>query len=488
LTQNKRENGPGQNQNPSLWKRLDPKQKRKWARPESNWRPPLCESDVIATRPRARNVLKTEVLFINLMAKVYIESYGCTLNKADSQAIASILIDAGFEIVKSPEGSELIIVNTCTVKTPTETKIKRRLVELKQLNKPIIVAGCIPQATPEALKGFSLLGVFQLPRIVEVAEETLNGNTVVALAHEKYNRLAIPNYSPNPFIEILPICQGCLGSPCSYCLTKKARGELFSYRPEAILKSIDHAAKQGKKEIWLTAQDTAAYGLDINTNLAKLLKQAIQIKGDFSLRLGMGNPNHLMSLADELIELYSSKKLFRFLHAPVQAGSDEVLKRMRRKYTSAEFRQLISKFRKAFPDITIATDIICGFPGETKSQFEHSLELVEEIKPDVLNISRFWPRPGTEASKLRGYSGNKTKLRSRELTSRFRQMAFRRNLEWMGWQGQAIIDEPGSFGSWKGRNYAYKQIVVLSNDDLLGKKVNVKVVDATAYDLRCKLL
>ncbi len=424
------------------------------------------------------------------MARIFIESYGCSLNKADSQAMVALLGDAGFEIVGKPEDSDIIIVNSCIVKSPTQQKIMKRLGLLKKLKKPIILAGCMPQAMPydPMLSGFSQIGVNQINSIVEVVIESLAGNTVVLLAKDNDEKLSIPHYSPNSVVDIIPISQGCLGEPCSYCIVKAARGNLRSYPMDEIIRRVREAANRGAKEIWLTAQDTAAYGTDIGKNLPELLNLASAVPGDFLLRLGMGNPNHVLGFIKELIEAMKPQRVFKFIHLPLQSGNNEILNRMRRKYSVEEFEAIVQAFRASLPSITIATDIICGFPGETEAQFEDTLNVVRKVKPDVINISRFWPRPGTEAATFKGFSGNLTKLRSRELTKVFIETAFKVNTKWIGWMGDVLINEQGQNKSWQGRNFAYKPVVVFSEENLLGKRLRVRVFDASAYDLKGKIL
>jgi len=213
------------------------------------------------------------------------------------------------------------------------------------------------------------------------------------------------------------------------------------------------------------------------------LKEIINISGDFKIRLGMANPNHILEFLDELIEVYKSDKIFKFLHVPVQSGNNEILKTMRRRYTVEQFKQIIEKFRKEIPNITIATDIICGFPGETEKQFDNSLNLIKEIKPDVLNRSRFWPRPKTEAAEMENQiHGKETKKRSQLLTSIFNNTARMLNEKWIGWQGEIIIDEKGKDETMIGRNFAYKPVVV-NGKFKLGEKVKIKIKKITSHYL-----
>jgi len=422
--------------------------------------------------------------FIPIMTSIYIHTQGCSLNSSDSEVIAGLVKKAGFQIVQTPEESDLIIFNSCIVKRPTENAFYKKLEEFKALNKQIIVAGCIPQVKPKKLRDFSLIGTDQINNIVEVVEETINGNIVKLLTRENNPRLNLAKIRKNDVIEILPICKGCLGEPCSYCTVKNARGHLFSYEKEAIIKQAETAVNEGAKELWLTAQDTGAYGKDIEYSLPKLLNALLKIDGKFLIRVGMMNPNHILEFLDELIDIYKHDKIFKFLHLPVQSGNDDILRLMKRKYFASDFKAIVNSFREEIPEITISTDIICGFPTETFEQFQDSVNLIKEIKPDVLNISRFWPRPFTEAEKMEQLSGEETKKRSRLLTSTFEWLAFEKNKKWREWKGKILIDEKGKENTWVGRNFAYRPVIIESSDFLLGKKLNVKIINTTKHDLR----
>lgn len=417
------------------------------------------------------------------MTKICIKTAGCALNQADSEQMAGLLKEVGFELTTSLKKSDLIILNTCTVKTPTENKFFNRLEKIKSLKKPIIIAGCIPQTAAKKLKGYSLVGTRQIDHIVEVVEETLNDNVIIAVSYQDSPQLSLNHIRKNPLVEIIPICRGCLGS-CTYCIVKSARGHLKSYSIEQIKKRFKLALRQGAREIWLTAQDTGCYGFDINTNLPELLKQLTQIPGDCQIRVGMMNPNHVLQFLDQLIEIYKNEKIFKFLHLPVQSGDDEILKSMDRKYTVVDFKTIVNKFRKQIPEITIATDIICGFPGETEKQFDNTLNLIKETKPAVINISRFWPRPKTRAVQMENQiHGRETKKRSQLLTGIYHNIARMENERWLGWEGNVLIDEIGKDNSFVARNYAYKP-VILKGDYNLGEIHKVKIRKATSFDLR----
>lgn len=422
------------------------------------------------------------------MVKIYIKTWGCSLNKADSEFMAGLLKEARFEIAGNDEEADVIILNSCTVKAPSEKSLFRELEKYKGTYKIVIVAGCVPQTSPEKLEGYPLVGTKKIHRIVEVVEEALNENAVCEISREENPPLNLPKIRHNPVIEIIPICRGCLGK-CSFCQTRAARGKLVSYPIEEIKKAAGKAIKEEVKEIWLTAQDCGSYGLDKRTNLAELLKELVKIEGNFKIRIGMMNPNQLIKLKKEMIEAYKNEKVFKFLHLPVQSGNNEILKKMGREYKIEEFKELVQEFRKNFPEMTLATDIIAGFPGESEEDYWDTLNLIREISPEVLNISRFWRRPKTKAAKMeKQILGEEIKRRSGVLTDIFNNIARIQNEKWLGWEGRVLIDGRGKEEGQKvGRNFAYKQIVVPGNFKL-GEEVEIKITKAEGWDLRGEVL
>ncbi len=448
------------------------------------------------------------------MAKIFFKTYGCSLNSADSDAMAFELIKGKHEIVSSEELADLVIVNSCAVKKPTETKILKYLRELKAKGKKAIVAGCLAKAMPEKLTGLSL-ALSSLSSIRKVIEACLTDSAKAtkqlrpADAPEKEKKqnalekkqkalafLTELNSRERPLrqlpgkskaVEIIPICSGCLGS-CSYCIVKNARGKLFSYSISSICKKAEMAVKNGKKELWITAQDTGCYGLDIGSNIVELLKRLLKIKGSFRIRLGMMRPDYTARFKKGLLEALKSRKLFCFLHLPIQSGSNSILKKMRRSYTIEEALDVAAYLRNGLKKrLTIATDVICGFPGETEKDFEKTINALKALQPDIVNISRFWPRKGTEAASMRLLPGALTKERSRRLTKLFSSQSLRQNRKWLGWKGTIVINGNGTNNSSIGRNYAYKQVVVHGSYKP-GQKLYIKVKSVTSFDLRAECI
>ena len=427
--------------------------------------------------------------------KVFVKSFGCSANLADGEVLAGCLAKAGCELVGSVEDADVVVYNTCAVKGPTENRMIEILKRVPS-DKKLIVVGCLPLINFERLKREVTFHGVSGPaiggQIVDIVRQVLNGEKVVALDNALNAKpgLHLPRVRLNPLISIIPVNYGCLGS-CAYCCVVFARGRLRSYSIEEVVERVRRDLAEGVKEFWITSQDTASYGKDIGTNLAELLHSICQIEGNFKVRVGMMTPNLAKSILTNLIHAFKNEKIFKFLHLPVQSGDNQVLKSMRRFYSVKDFMEIIEAFRAVFPKITIATDVICGFPGESREAFEKTLKLVEKVKPDIINVSKFFARPKTLAAEMRENSvpPPEIKHRSRVAADLARKISLERNREWVGWEGEVLVDEVGKIsGSWIGRNFAYKPIVVQSNSDLLGKIVKVKIVKAFPTYLKGELV
>jgi threonylcarbamoyladenosine tRNA methylthiotransferase CDKAL1 len=393
--------------------------------------------------------------------KIFIETYGCTANQSDSEIMKGIL-SKDFVIIDSVENSDLNIINTCIVKTPTENRMKFRIRELSNLGKPLIVAGCMSDTEREVIEGLnpsaSMIGSNSVENIGFVVKKALQGEKVSFLEYGKKSKLELPKIRKNNVIDIVQVSTGCLGN-CSFCQTKFARGTLKSYSPKLIVKSIEDGLKSGCKEFWFTSQDMGCYGLDIGINLPELLEMVAGIDGKFLIRVGMMNPTHVKNFLDELVEAYRSEKIFKFLHMPLQSGSDRILEMMKRGYDVKDFKNIVSKFKEEFPELVFSTDMIVGFPTETGKDFEKSMEIIKEVKPDNVNVSAFGKRPETEAYGMKQVDTGTIKERTREMSRLVRQISNEQNTKWKNWEGEIIIDDVVD-GRTVGRNQSYKQIFI----------------------------
>lgn len=415
------------------------------------------------------------------MPKVWMEAYGCSANLADSEMMAGLLREASYEISGSPEEADLHLIVTCSVKNATAHRMIHRIRELSASRRPVVVAGCLAAAEPGTIERInpraSLLGPRNIHHVVEVVSSTLSGLKAVALTPSSAPKLCLPRVRANPVIGIVEILNGCL-SRCAFCQTKLARGDLQSYPPHMILEEVRRSVEEGVKEIWLTSQDNSCYGRDMGLDLADLLERVCRVDGDFMVRVGMMNPLHLDRFLDRLIEAYKHPKIFKFLHIPVESGSDRILHLMRRGYTVDEFLQIVRAFRRNIPDITIATDVIAGFPTETEEDFEDTCRLLLEVRPDVVNISGYSNRPGTPAYSMPQHPPGLIKDRTRRLHVLCQDLMKSRNAAWVGWRGRVLVDEEVK-GAVVGRNHAYKPVIL--RDALpLGSWVEVEVVGCTS--------
>ncbi|MEA2090309.1 MAG: tRNA (N(6)-L-threonylcarbamoyladenosine(37)-C(2))-methylthiotransferase [Thermoproteota archaeon] len=444
--------------------------------------------------------------------KVFIRSFGCSANLADGEVLGGCLAEAGFELVKKMERAEVVVVNTCAVKGPTENRVIYFLKKVPR-EKRLIVAGCLPLINFKRLNREvefdGVAGPACGRKIVNIVQRVMKGEKVLELkgATKVKPDLTLPKVKVNPVVGIIPVSYGCLGS-CAYCCVRFARGHLRSYSVNEILNQISRDVAAGVHEVWLTSQDMGCYGLDGRSNLVELLEAVCNLNGNFWVRVGMMNPRFVLLLLDNLVEVFTQRgveaqtkkdpsvseprkgELFWFLHLPVQSGDDEVLKRMNRRYKAEDFRRIVREFRKSCPEITVWTDIIVGFPGETDKAFENSMRLIEEVQPDVVNISKFFTRPHTAAKKMNNQIPSKViKERSGKISRLARQIALEKNRRWIGWEGQVLIDEKGKTPeSFMGRNLSYKPVVVHSRENLLGRFLRVRVVDAFLTHLEAEIV
>ncbi|MEM3698053.1 MAG: tRNA (N(6)-L-threonylcarbamoyladenosine(37)-C(2))-methylthiotransferase [Candidatus Bathyarchaeia archaeon] len=426
--------------------------------------------------------------------KVFVRSFGCSTNLADGEVLAGCLAEAGYQIVNSPSAADIIIYNTCAVKGPTENRMIE-ILKRAPANKKLIVAGCLPLINFERLsrevRFDGVVGPAAGDTIVNVVGRVLKDEKVVALngAVNAKPSLNLPRTFSNPIVSIIPISYGCLGS-CAYCCVVFARGHLRSYSIPEIVERVKKDLAIGVREFWLTSQDTACYGRDIGTNLAELLRALCDVEGNFKIRVGMMTPNMALGILENLIQAFKSQKIFKFLHLPIQSGDDKILKSMRRFYSVADFKRIVGAFRENFPELTLATDVICGFPGEDEEAFEKTLQLIREVEPDIVNVSKFFARPKTVAAEMSNFVPKpEIKRRSTIAAELARKIAFEKNKCWVGWSGEILIDEAGKVSdSWVGRNYAYKPIVIKSEENLLGKVVHVKILKAFPTHLEGAIL
>lgn len=425
--------------------------------------------------------------------KVYMETYGCALNAADSAIMASVLESRGHRLVDSPEEADVIIVNTCTVRLDTEQRMLRRISSLWRQygsSKRLVVAGCLAKAQPYSVKrvapGAVLVSPGNVDRVHLAVEEG-----VELLREEPGRRKRLPAKPWRRGVVAEVVAQeGCL-SDCSFCITKFARRFLRSQPIERLREYVKRLVGEGVVEVRLTGQDVATYGVDLYgrrmlPRLVEELAQLLESKDGCRayLRVGMMSPDQALPIWDELLDAMSHPCVYKFLHIPVQSGDDRVLRLMRRGYTVDEYRGMVREARARLPGVTIATDIIVGHPGEDEEAFQATLRLIEELRFERIHLAQYTPRPRTLAARLPQVPDPVKKERSRMVQRLMERIGLEIHRGYVGARAAVVVTEEGRYGTLIARLYNYMQVVLPAGAARLGETLDVEIVDATWYDLR----
>lgn len=379
----------------------------------------------------------TDVIASLANKRVYIETYGCSYNFGDTANLVEVLKHYQSTLVATPDDADAVIVNTCTVVGPTERRMLRRLSALRE--KALYVTGCMPLVQREA--------IFSVCSPVVISPDAVR---------EAYR--SVRTVAPHG-TGIVQIAQGCLGQ-CTYCITRRARGPLESFPQEEIEQKVRAFVAAGACEIQLTAQDVSAYGRDTGTSLPTLISALSDIPGNYRIRVGMMNPATVLPVLDDLVDAFAGNRIFRFLHLPVQSGSDRILEKMGRGYTVQEFETIVAAFRARYPDISIATDFIVGFPGETKEDFSWSLALIGRIRPAKVNVTRYSKRPFTGPFAEKDFPDSVKKDRSRLLNAYAEEQYSRTNQPLVGTTVSCMVTEVLRPGSVMARTDTYTGVVI----------------------------
>ena len=399
-------------------------------------------------------------------------------NFGEGRQLSQRMNSMGHLEVDSIDDADIVILNTCTVVDTTEKKMIRRMGELKRAGKDVVVTGCMAKVQrnritvrlPESL----IIPPDEYDLFMGKMESTYGCSDPIVPVEEGIS-------------AILPIAQGCLGS-CSYCITRFARGKLRSYPEDELLSRFKKMIDSGAKEVLLTAQDTACYGRDTGTDLAVLLRKMLEFAGDYRIRIGMMNPNYLDPILDDLLNAMDDHRVYKFLHIPVQSGSNSVLDNMRRHYTVDRFMGIVNRAREIYPDMSIATDMITGFPGESDRDHLKSIGLIRTLNADTVNITRFSARPGTDAAAMKDeVHGRISKERSTELTRIKTETEYARNERLIGKTFRALVTELGKPGTVIARTEYYRPVGIEESIPL-GTFIDVEITGCASTHLLGKTL
>lgn len=431
--------------------------------------------------------------------KYSIETYGCQMNEHDSEKISWILENMGYIKTDDNDQADLIIYNTCAIRENAELKVYGKigaLKKLKRINPDLIIGICGCMMQREDVREiittkhkhvdliFGTHNIHKLPQLIKNHLQT--GETIVDIVEDtreivediNFNR----TYSYKAYVNIMYGCNNF----CTYCVVPYTRGRELSRDPENIIEEIKSLAKTGCKEITLLGQNVNSYGntLGYEYSFPKLLRAINEIDGIERIRFMTSHPK---DLSDELIEAYASlDKLSYHLHLPVQSGSNRILKEMNRKYTREDYLLIVEKLRKVVPNISITTDIIVGFPGETEEDFLDTLSLVKEVEFDSAYSFLYSMRDGTKAAKMEEQIEYKVKHdRFQRLSDTMNEISLRKNEELIGQTVKVLVEEVSKNNQdvLTGRSEEFKLVHFEGEESLIGSIVNIKIKEVTTFTL-----
>ena len=395
---------------------------------------------------------------------IWFEGYGCTANQGETLEMREHANQLGHELATDSATAETVVLGTCTVIESTQNRMEKRISELMDQGKNVIVSGCMATADTKALNS-------KFPNAPLVSPGDIDGlGDLIGRGGCK------PETLESPFSAILPISSGCLGR-CTYCATLKARGRVKSRSVNDIFFKAQYAIDSGSKELLLTSQDNGAFGADTDSSLENLLNELSHLDGKFRLRVGMLNPMLVAGRSKEMAKAWRDSRTYKFMHLPIQSGSQKILDSMTRDHTLEEFWEVVEVFRDYYPEMMIITDIITGFPGETDEDHKETVDLLNKLSPDLVNVTRFSPRKGTPASRYKRVDGRVVKKRSRELTNLRKELGAKSFKRFVGRETSVLTVENKRKGSTLCRDDNYRPII-LKQDLPLGEFYDVKIIDS----------
>ncbi len=451
------------------------------------------------------------------MKKVYIETMGCQMNKSDTERMLGMLSHFDYEETKEPEKADLLMINTCSIRQLSEDKAfsaigtwgkwKKEAMAAdenskKKTNIKIGFCGCVAQQKANEIFKRApyvdfVLGTHKIYALPEIIKRINNGERVCECTetHATEDNLA-KDYEIQRVQGVnawIPITEGC-NNFCTYCIVPYTRGRERSRLPELIIKEAQDALNAGFKEITLLGQNVDSYGKDLNNGsyrLADLLRDLNKLEGKFRIRFVTSYPT---DITDELIETaVELDKVCEYFHIPMQSGSSTVLKAMNRRYDRETYAKIVEKVRKMVPDVTITSDFIAGFPGETEEQFVETLTAIDEFELDYSNVAAYSPREKTVAAKwIDKYIPEDIKNeRFQRLNDKVKENCLKSNLKYTGREMEVLVEnfyehKGQMINSGKTRNF--KTVHIPCDKDLTGEFVNVKITGAKTWYLKGELV
>ena len=428
----------------------------------------------------------------------FVETYGCAQNTNDSEKLKGMLADMGYDFCDKTEDADLILYNTCAVRENAELRVFGNIGALKHLKrkKPSLmigVCGCMMQQEHIAQTIRTkyphvdmVFGTHALYRFPEILDKAMADSRVFDIADDGGAIFENISYKRDePPLAKIPIMYGC-NNFCTYCIVPYVRGRERSRSAENILCEIAEAAQQGYKEIMLLGQNVNSYGNDLDGGLtfAQLIAEACKIDGIERLRFMTSHPK---DISDELIEVMArEEKVCKQLHLPIQCGSDRVLKKMNRKYTRAQYLEIIKKVRDKIPNIVLSTDIIVGFPGETNEDFEETMSVLREVEYDLVFSFIYSKRKGTPAAEMEDCLTDEEKHRNFDRMLELQnEISKRKNDKYEGKVEKVLVESVSKTNEeyLSGRTDGGKIVNFRGDRSLIGKMLDVKITESKTWSL-----
>ncbi len=407
---------------------------------------------------------------------------GCKVNQYETNAMAQKFKEKGYKVIEGEAKADIYVINTCTVTNMSDRKSRQMLRRMKDINKNaiIVACGCYVQVSKEEVEQMEeidlVLGNNEKKNIVEYVEKYIEENKKEENMEDVMKQREFVDFGDVTYTEktraVIKVQDGC-DRFCSYCIIPYARGRVRSRKPQSVISEIEKIAKQGIQEVVVTGIHVASYGKDFNNDykLIDLLEEINKIEGIKRIRLGSIEP---LLITEEFVErLKKLEKICHHFHLSLQSGCDETLKRMNRRYTIEEFKEIVNRLRKNYEDVILTTDIIVGFPGETEEEFNKTYEFLKDIKFYKMHVFKYSPRKGTKAAKMpKQIDGKQKEMRSKKLIelSDFNEKTY--NEAYINKEVEVLFEEEKE-GMYKGHTENYILVYYKSEENLENKMKKV---------------
>lgn len=415
--------------------------------------------------------------------KIAFITLGCKVNLYDTEAMAELFTEKGYEVVDFEEYADVYLINTCTVTNLGDKKSRQMIRRAKRINpnSVVVATGCYAQVASEEvakIEGINIvIGTKNRSEIVETVENYVAENGVVnnvsdIMGEKEFEPLQISRLT-NRTRAYIKIQEGC-NRYCTYCIIPYARGPIRSRKPEEVIEEVKKLAENGFKEVVLTGIHVASYGLDLgNITLADIIEKVHSVNGIERIRFSSMEP---LAIDDDFVaRMAKLPKVCDHYHLSLQSGCNRTLKRMNRKYNAEQYAEACERLRNAFPNVAITTDIIVGFPDETEEDFKESLAFAEKMKLDKIHTFPYSPKKGTPAAKMKNQiSGDVKSQRSKEMIA----LSDKMNIDFLNnniGKTVPVLFEDMENGFWQGHTTNYVKVLVKSDENLNNKIVDVKL-------------